>query len=68
MDDTPSWVLGGFESAEAEQEGFERWQREMLQKGEQMDRMWERIQESIRAGKKLEARIEELEQESEQQG
>ena len=28
-DGTPSWVLGGFESAEAEQEHFERWQQEM---------------------------------------
>ena len=35
-DDTPSWVLGGFESAEVEQENFERWQRDMFQKGKQV--------------------------------
>ncbi len=40
----------------------------MLQKGEQMDRMWERMKESIGASKKLEVRIKKLEQESEQLG
>ena len=33
-DGTPSWVLRGFESAEAEQEHFERWQREMRRQRE----------------------------------
>jgi len=50
----PNWVLGGFESAEAEQEYLER--EEMV---------WERIAESLRASKELDARIEELERESE---
>ena len=68
VDDMPSWVLGGFESAEAEHEGFERRQQEMMQKGGQMDRMWERTKENMRASKKLEVRIKELERESEQQG
>ena len=35
-DDTPSWVLEGFESAEVEQENFERWQQDIWQKGKQV--------------------------------
>ena len=54
-DGTPSWVLGGFESAEAEQKYLEREQWS--------ERMWERIAESQRACKEQKARIKELERE-----
>jgi len=55
-DGTPSWVLGGFESAEAEQRHFEqqdRWH----------ERMWEKIAESQRVCKEQRARLKELERE-----
>ena len=60
IDDTPSWVLGGFESAEAGKEFLEREQRKQ--------RMCERIAESQRACKELAARIKELERESGHRG
>ncbi len=41
VDNTPSWVLGGSESSEAEQEYLEREQRD--------ERMWVQITESIRS-------------------
>ncbi len=50
-------MLGGFESAEAEQEYLEREQRE--------ERMWERIADSQRASKEHDARVKELKRESE---
>ena len=42
-----SWVLGGFESAEAEQEHFERWQQKVRLQGEQVQRMGEQMLERI---------------------
>ena len=48
-DGTPSWRLGGFESAEAEQKHIER--------------MWERIEENQRVCKEQRARLKELERE-----
>ena len=61
VDGTPSWVLGGFESAEAEQEHFERWQQKMRRQGEQVRRMGEQMLENIREARKFAARTEELE-------
>ena len=65
-DDTPSWVLGGFESAEAEQEHFERWQQKVRRQEEQVQRMGEQMLEHIREARKYAARTEELEREIEQ--
>ena len=67
-DDTTSWVLGGFESAEAEQEHFERWQQEMRRQGDQVRRMVEQMVENFREARKFSARTEELERESKHQG
>ena len=65
-DGTPSWVLGGFESAEAEQEHFERCQQKMRRQGEQVQRMGKQMLEHIREARKYAARTEELEREIEQ--
>ena len=67
-DDTPSWGLGGFESAEAEQENFERWQHEMRRQGEQVRRMGEQMVENLGEARKFSARTEELERESKHRG
>ena len=55
-DGTPSWRLGGCESAEAEQRHFEqqdRWH----------ERMWKNIAESQRVCKEQRARLKEMERE-----
>ena len=67
-DGTPSWVLGGFESAETEQEHFERWQRKVDRQGEQVQRMGEHMMEHLREARKFAARTKELERECEHRG
>jgi len=67
-DGTPSWVLGGFESAEAEQEHFERWQRKVDRQGEQVQRMGMQMLRHLREPRKFAARTEELERESKHRG
>jgi len=67
-DGTPSWVLGGFESAEAEQEHFEQWQRKVDRQGEQVQRMGEQMMEHLREARKLAARTKELERECKHRG
>ena len=59
-------MLGGFESAEAEQEHFERWQWEVRRQGEEVQRMGEQMLEHIREARKYAARTEESEWEIKQ--
>ena len=61
-------MLGGFESAEAEQEHFERWQRKVDRQGEQVQRMGEQMMEHLREARKFAARTKELERESKHRG
>ncbi len=49
---------------EAEQEHFERWQREVVRQGEQVRRMGQQMLENLREARKFAARTEELERES----
>ena len=55
-DGPPSWRLGGFESAEAEQ-------RHVEQQDRWHERMWEKIAESQRVCKEQRARLKEMERE-----
>ena len=67
-DGTHSWVHGGFESAEAEQEHFERWQRKVDRQGEQVQWMAKQMVEYRREARNFAARTRELERESKHRG